>query len=120
MTDTRITDAVEIALEKAAASPRINMEAIDVPAVRERVLNELKPTLENLTNNEPIWKSRVLWGALLSAIGGTGALIGYPISAELQSRLLETIMLWVTIGGLVSGPILTAWGRLRARKPLPL
>lgn len=118
MTDTRILNAVEIALEKAAASPLINMEAIDVPAVRERVIAELAPTIQNLTNSEPIWKSRVLWGALLSAIGATGALIGYPLSAELQSRLLETIMLWVTIGGLVSGPLLTAWGRLRARKPI--
>ncbi|KHJ56314.1 hypothetical protein LA66_07105 [Aureimonas altamirensis] len=120
MEDNRPAAAVDKALESAAASPHIGMDHVDLPAVRARVLKELEPTLVNITNNEPIWQSRVLWGALLSAIGATGALIGYPLSEELQSRLLETIMLWVTIGGLVSGPILTAWGRLRARKPLPL
>lgn len=117
-TDTRVEAAIDKALASAIASPNIQLTALDAPAVRARLLNEVAPTIVNLTNNEPLWQSRVLWGALLSAIGGTAALVGYPLSAELQSQVLETIMLWVTIGGLVSGPLLTTWGRLRAQKPI--
>ncbi|KAA0970324.1 hypothetical protein FPY71_07305 [Aureimonas fodinaquatilis] len=117
-TDTRVVAAIDKALNSAVASSHINLTSTDATAVRDRLINEVAPTVINLTNNEPLWQSRVLWGALLSAIGGTAALIGYPLSAEYQNRVLETIMLWVMVGGLVSGPALTWWGRLRARKPI--
>ncbi len=113
-----VSAAVVAGLQAAAASPSIALEPHAVSAARDAVLRELEPTLQNITNAEPLWRSRVIWGALLSAIGATSALIGVPIAAELQSRILDVIMLWVTLIGLVSGPALTLWGRLRARKPI--
>ena len=117
-TNKAVSAAVVAGLQAAAASPSIALAPQAVSAARDAVLRELQPTLQNLTNAEPLWRSRVIWGALLSAIGATAALIGVPIAAEMQSRILDVIMLWVTLIGLVSGPALTLWGRLRARKPI--
>ena len=84
--------------------------------VAAKVAKRIAPTIANAINDEPIWKSRVLWGALLSAIGGTLALFNITgFDAEMQSRVLEQIMLWVMIAGLVGGPLITAIGRLRGK-----
>lgn len=104
--------------QAAAASPNIAIERSAVGPVAESVANELAPRLEHLTNAEPWYQSRVTWGALLSAVGATSALLGYPIAEEMQSRILEVITLWTAFGGLVSGPVLTLWGRWAAKKPI--
>lgn len=106
------------AAQAAAASPSIAIEGSAVGPVAERVTREVGPIIEHLTNSEPWYASRVTWGAILSAVGATGALVGFPIAEELQNEILEVISLWTTVGGLVSGPLLTVYGRWRAKRPI--
>ena len=120
MTDPKsaVRDGIRKAVADAANSPSIEITSRAVPAVTERVAREIEPTLEHLTNNEGWYRSRVAWGAILSAIGATSSLLGVSFEPELQGRVLEAIMLWVAVGGLVSGPLLTLYGRYIAKKPL--
>ena len=113
-----VRDLVTKALTSAAASPSLSIDQGDVPSVAARVVAEVAPAIDHLTNNENWWRSRVTWGAILSAIGTTSGLLGYTFAPELQGRVLEAIMLWVTVGGIVSGPLLTLWGRWVAKKPI--
>lgn len=116
--EEQIRDMVRKGVASAADTPSIEITTRAVPAVTERVVREMGPTLEHLTNSEGWYRSRVAWGAILSAVGATASLLGYTFEPELQGRILEAIMLWVGVGGLVSGPLLTLYGRFVAKTPL--
>lgn len=114
MTPDAITRAVANAVRDTVASPTVPADPGAIMPITEAVA----PIIVHATNNEPWYLSRVTWGALLSAVGATSALVGYPIAEEMQSRILEVIALWTTFGGLIAGPALTLYGRWKAKKPI--
>ncbi|UHD45339.1 hypothetical protein LUX29_20480 [Aureimonas altamirensis] len=115
--DNRPAAAVEKALESAAASPNISMDHIDLPAVRARVLNELEPTLINITNNEAWYQSRVTWGVIVAAVATMiKPFAGEFFDAQTAIEYAEAL----ASGGQLFGFGLTIYGRWAAKKPLPL
>lgn len=73
--------AVDIGLNRAidriAKSPSLSVTPASVAPIKEAVANEVMKEVgsvfENLTNQEPLWRSKVLWtamGTIATAIGG--------------------------------------------------
>lgn len=82
--------------------------------VATRIAEELSPVLENLNNREPLWKSRVVRGLTIAAIGVAGGFLGLNIS----DGDLEQLTLFAT-GALELGGIAYAlYGRITT-KPAP-
>lgn len=69
--------AVTTALQQEAAKPNTDMKPSDVPKVAPAVITAVKtaidqqvqPIVDNQTNNEPLWKSRVIRGAIATLVG---------------------------------------------------
>lgn len=88
-------------------------ETITKPEIEKVVTEELKPVIEHLTNNEPWYKSRVMWGSILGIAGGlvtigTHLANGIPIDTANYGPPAASI-----VGGV--GAIL---GRFFAKKPI--
>lgn len=60
---------------------------------------------------KPWWRSRTILGAVVSLLAMVAGPLGVDLDAELQSEIV-TILL--TLGGVV-GPVLSVWGRMKAR-----
>lgn len=84
----------------------------DVPAVAERVVREVGPIVENLTNTESWWRSRVMLGSLTTIIS-SGIAVGVLINAG--STDAES---YATLALAILGASFAIYGRLVAAKPL--
>lgn len=109
---TTIAEIVQKRLEASPAVPVQAEHAVPVEEiVSETVAREAAPVLKHLTNNEPWFRSRVTWGAIISAVAG---IAGIAITAEQQEQ-------WTTIaisGAPLIGAFVTLIGRWMATKPL--
>ncbi len=114
----RILDKVlDRTLDKVAESPNISLDRADVPVVREAirdtVAQEVKSRVDHVTDNEPFYKSRSMWGQFFSAMGAAQVIYnlwfdGLPNSFEdYQPALL-----------IFAGIASTLWARYGAKKPL--
>lgn len=75
--DKFLDRALNKAMDKVEKRPDIPVGMDDKApikeAVRKEVVKELGPAIENITNQEPLWRSKVLWtafGTLIASIGG--------------------------------------------------
>ena len=71
-----IAPAISAALKQIADSPSLSLTAADVPAAAEVVTRHILPALEHLSNGESWYRSRVTWGAVISAIAPVLPLLG--------------------------------------------
>ncbi len=109
---TIIEGEVRRAVSDAAATSYLKIQPSDVTAVTERVVKEVGPALEHLTNAESWWRSRVMIGSIGTIITSAFGLYGLFAAG-------------VTDGELYAAPIAASigagfaiYGRLIARKPL--
>jgi hypothetical protein len=72
------------------------------------------PEVQHLTNQEPWYKSRVTWGALVSALAGILGALGYALAPETMDTLIS---LGLALGAVV-GACVTLYGRWQARVPI--
>lgn len=52
----------------------------DEEIVAARVAEKLAPVIQNQTNQEPLWKSRIMRGSLLALLGLAGGYLGINLS----------------------------------------
>ena len=103
------------AVSSAAASPNLAIQQSDVPAVSERVVAEVAPAIEHLTNTEGWYKSRVVWGVLIAA----ASTVAKPIAGEVFDAVqTQDIVDAFAAGGQLFGFGLTMYGRWIAKKPI--
>lgn len=96
----RVGKALDKALDKVEASPNIpintkeDSDAIKVITKKE-VMKEVGPLIENLQNQEPLWRSKVLWfslGTIVTSVAGIVRLYtnGTPDEIEAYMGLATT------------------------------
>lgn len=113
-TATIIREAAIAGARAAAASPTIDIGSSAVGAVAERVTREVVPIVDHMTNNEPWYKSRVTWGAIVSI--ATGLLGAFGVATDWIDPD-QAIALGMALGSTVGGAI-ALYGRWKARKPI--
>lgn len=71
--DSLIKAAVNEGIKQVAEKKSNDLAAKDIPAatktVTDAVKEQIAPVIENQTNQEPVWKSRVLRGAVVGLLG---------------------------------------------------
>lgn len=71
--DSLIKAAVTEGVKQVVAKKNNDLAPKDIPAATNTVTavvkEQLKPVVENQTNSEPAWKSRVLRGAVIGLLG---------------------------------------------------
>lgn len=108
-----IKKAVEIAVNKATdhliKSPSVSVSERDKAAVKEvmtkEVLKEVGPVFENETNQEPLWRSKVLWtalGSLATSIGILGDLWTNGIPDAPSAYILAATGIVTSIGTIIA------------------
>lgn len=106
-----VADHIAAAVNDAARDPGTDLSPAAAPAVSDSILDRLWPVILNLTNGEPWYRSRVLIGLLVAALGWVLGWVGvdHPDAdavREIAERGLEGV-----------GLVLAAWGRLRPARP---
>jgi hypothetical protein len=96
----------------------------DVPVTREelrpvvaKALNEAgtDPVVENETNQEPWYKSRVKLGLLLAGVTYILQFFGFELPTEFAQSVVDTVLQ----GGTLVGIVVALWGRFSTGlKPL--
>ncbi len=94
------------------------LEKPGVPTVRGTedqvaadITKVIAPVIENQTNNEPLWKSRILRGAVLALVGLAGGYLGLQISdGDLEGGVKAVTDLITAVGVLYS-----IYGRLTSK-----
>jgi len=114
MTDNRLVAAVERGLDTAAQSDYVELSQKAVPAATGAVIRELGPTITNMTNNEPLYQSRVLLGSIAAIVTSS-----FGIYALWSAGITDGELYAPPIGAILSAGV-AIYGRLIARKPLPL
>ena len=65
-------------------------------------------------DSKPIWKSRTLWGLLVTLTASGLQAAGYNFGAEDQAAAVDMVMKLIEFGGIAYA----AYGRVRASKEL--
>jgi hypothetical protein len=109
-----VVAGVEKAVVRTAADPTVPGVRQDAaPAIIEAVLNQILPAILHSTSQEPWYRSRVFWSAIISVIGLVAGIFGYSIDDAQQQQWLLLIM----AGNQAVAAILAIWGRY-AKKPI--
>lgn len=118
MSETKLADKIEAEIEKkvaeAVAPSTVPGNIQTVAPVTQKVMEEVGPVVEHLTNQEPWWQSRVAIAALLIVFSRLVAMFGYKLPEELHGPITD-IIIYVLPGVAVA---LLGWARYFARKPL--
>lgn len=99
--DAALNKALDKATEKLVQRSDTPVQPIDKAPikeeVRQEVVKELGPVIENMTNSEPLWRSKVLWTSI-----GTVATSAAGIYAMLtgDNRAVELVLM---VGTAVTG-----------------
>lgn len=86
----------------------------DAHQIAERVAQQVAPIIVNQTNQEPWFRSRVIWGSIVAILGGVLQLYGYSFNADDQAMAVDLIGQGITF----AGTLFALYGRLVAKKPL--
>lgn len=115
--DAALNKALDKATEKLVQRSDTPVQPIDKAPikeeVRQEVVKEIGPVIENLTNSEPLWRSKVLW----TAIGTLAASVGSMIDMYTNGSP-DTATNYVLAGSAVVGSIGTILSRVFPSKAL--
>lgn len=117
MTETpveQIRNTIGAAVARSARDPKLSIDAGDITPVTEAVVQKVAPVILHATNNEPWYKSRVTWGAIIAVAGPILSALG--VSADLIDPDLAVSLSTAVVS--VVGGVLTIYGRWKARKPI--
>jgi len=64
-----IAAAIRATAQEVAANPVTDTTRADVPAIEAAMTDNVAPIVENATNQEPWWKSRIWIGLITAAFG---------------------------------------------------
>lgn len=106
----------------AAVLPYNDLSEVAVDTAQNEIVDQVakkvEPIVQHLTNNEPWYQSRVTIGVILAVIGSVLGLWGYSFPAEIQSRVLETVVTLAPLIAPLVGGAITLYGRWVATRPI--
>ncbi len=105
---------IATAVSDAVADPTVNADATAIAPITQAVMEEVKPRIDHLTGQVPIWQSQTFWGLAAMFIIREMALRGWVIPAEYHG---EVLTLFVQYGPYACMAFI-AWGRWFAKKPM--
>ena len=118
-----VLDVIGSALRQIGADPTLPLQPEEVPTVAEAVgtrvqqhprFRDVAAEVEHLTNQEPWYRSRVTWGALMSLVAAMGSGFGLVLGpAEVEAAV--TVL---AAGGTMIGALVTLYGRWIAKRPI--
>lgn len=99
----------------SSSDATIVQQEVIATAARDPQLKELSKVVENATNSEPWYQSRVTWGAIIA--------FASPLLAQIIGRAIDPAeqAMWISIltaGGAMVGGLISWYGRWVAKKPL--
>lgn len=113
--DKALEKALDKGMDKVVKRGDNPVQAIDKAPIKEEirqeVVNELGPLVENLSNNEPLWRSKVLWTAI-GTVATSAAGIYTMMTGD--NRAVELVLM---VGTAVTG-IGTIYSRVFPTKAL--
>jgi hypothetical protein len=116
MTMSKATNDVRVlvtkALDSAAASPSLSIQPGDVPSVSARVVAEVAPAIDHLTNNEDWFRSRVMLGSITAIVAGIAGLV-----SEVKMGTFDVTVISGSIFSILGGGF-SIYGRFMSRKPI--
>lgn len=118
-----VVDAIGSALRQIGADPALPLQPTDVGAVADALgprvrddprFQEVAAELEHLANQEPWYRSRVTWGALITFAAAVAGAMGLTVEGA-DADAAVTVL---TAGGALFGAVVTLYGRWIARRPI--
>lgn len=113
MDPTLFNQIYKRALE-AVKRPEVPVNASAETIVADHIAETLTPVIENLSNREPLWKSRVVRGLLIAAVGVVGGFFGLNVSDGDVDQFIQIGSGLIELGGLAYA----LYGRVTT-KPAP-
>lgn len=112
------TDAIKAIIasgvREVAHNPNTPLSSAEAGPVAKAITDKVLPGVLHASNNEPWYRSRVTWGAIVSI--GTGLLGAIGVATDWLDA--ETaIALGMGVGS-VFGGLVSLYGRWKARKPI--
>lgn len=108
---------VKTAVRRVVKSPSLPVEQKHSAPIEEvvtkEVLKEVGPVLENLTNQEPLWRSKVLWTAI-----GTFCMSAANVIDMARNGAPDTATNYYLAIAAMVGSVGTIYARLRPSKAL--
>jgi hypothetical protein len=108
-----------------------SLKQAEVPAATKIIEKTMQPAIEkevtavitNATNQEPLYKSRNMWTFGFTLLAMAMAAAGYTLSAEDQSKAVDTIMQLMQIVPIIAAGGASLWGMwnrifVASKKPL--
>lgn len=116
MTSTNqiIAHAITKAVAETVRRSDVAAQPSSISPIVAAVLSETGPIIENKTNQEPWYQSRVTWGAIVSGVLPLLAVVG--VSADVIK--VDELAVILAAAGTVGGSLYTLYGRWRAKKAL--
>jgi hypothetical protein len=118
-----VLDVIGSALRQIGADPTLPLRPEEVPTVadavgarlqQDRRFQDVAAEVEHLTNQEPWFRSRVTWGALMSLVAAIGSGFGLALGpAEVEAAV--TVL---AAGGTMIGAFVALYGRWLAKRPI--
>ena len=99
-------------VDKLVKSPDVSVTQAQAPAAQAAVEKALKPVIENLTNSEPLYQSRVVWGSVATILSGASAIIMLVANGDMNLEHYVTPVMGF------AGGVYALYGRLVVKKPL--
>ena len=118
-----VLDIIGSALRQIGSDPSLPLQPQDAPVVAKEVgariekearFRELTAEVEHLTNQEPWYRSRVTWGALITLAASVGSGFGVVLGPE----EIEAAVTVLTAGATLIGGVVTLYGRWIAKRPI--
>lgn len=104
-----------------AVDKAVGLDVGDSHEITEKVTKEVAAVVVNQTNQEPLWRSRVVWGTGVAILSSLAAGAGYAITALDQQVVVDSAMEGIkAVGTLIAigANLYALYGRLFAKKPL--
>lgn len=114
-----VANEVKDVVVKSIQDPETDLESssphLTASEIAQQVASAVDAVVAHLSDNEPWYQSRVVWGSIISLGGTIAALFGLNVSQEVQANYtsLAVILAPVVVGGATA-----LYGRYFARKPL--
>lgn len=96
--------------------PSVPVDDSVAPEVAKKVTQAIKPVVENATNSEPWYKSRIYIGLIISGIGVVGSRFGINIPGTEIDGIVTIVLQVMEVAGL----IFATYGRLVGASKPPL
>lgn len=96
--------------------PSTPVSEASAPEVAYKVTEAVKPIVENATNSEPWYKSRIYLGLLISGVGIFGSRFGINIPGSEIDSIVTIVLQVMEVGGL----LFATYGRLVGTSKPPI